>query len=414
MYGKKNILIVVSVLLALQFVSAQNNTNSPYTRFGYGDVTESTSTELRGMGGVSIANFSPNTINTVNPASYSSVDSLTFMFDIAASFRYSRFSDTNTASGTLNGNLEYLTLRFPLAKSLGFSAGILPYSFVGYSFSISDSIIMPSETEKKIGYTQSYIGTGGFYQIYTGLAYKFFNHVSLGVNAYYLFGSINNYQYESVSTSSDATTYNHQITASDFRFRYGLQFFNTFNKKHNVSVGFIFENKKQINGKYHTIINDSTMSSTKGFGLPMTIGAGINYNLNNKLTIGADYELQNWKDAFFFGRTDSLINSSSFSIGAEYIPNPLGYKRTDRFRYRIGFNTSNPYYKVSNYTQPNNFKLTFGLGIPMRDNFTNKVSYINAALEYGKIGSSSTLKEDYLKFTLSASFNELWFFKRKL
>ena len=412
MYGKKFIFFAMA-LLTLQFVYSQNNTNSPYTRFGYGDVTEFAPTELRGMGGAAIANFSPNVINPVNPASYSSVDSLTFMFDLAGSLRYSRFSDLNTSSGTLNGNLEYVTLRFPLAKSLGFSAGVLPYSFVGYAFSNADSITMPGSTNK-IGYTQSYIGTGGFYQVYGGLAYKLFNHVSLGVNAYYLFGSINNYQYETVSSSSEGISYNHKITASDFRLRYGLQFFNTFNKKHNVSLGFIFENKKPLNGSYYTVKNDSTFSSDKEFGLPMTIGAGINYSLNNKLTIGIDYKLQSWNDALFFGKTDSLVNSSSISVGAGYIPSPQSNKQTDRFRYRVGFSTSNPYYKVGTITQPNNYKLSLGIGIPMRDNFTNKVSYINAALEYGKIGSNSTLKEDYLKLTFSASFNELWFFKRKL
>lgn len=166
MYSKKNFIVVVITLLTLQSAFSQNNTNSPYTRFGYGDVTEATPTELRGMGGTSIANNSKSTINPVNPASYSGVDSMTFMFDIGAGLRYSRFSDLNTTAGTMNANLEYITMRFPLAKSLGFSAGLLPYSFVGYAFSLSDSISMPvapSETPRKIGFTQSYLGSGGFF-----------------------------------------------------------------------------------------------------------------------------------------------------------------------------------------------------------------------------------------------------------
>ena len=417
MYSKKNFIVVVITLLTLQSAFSQNNTNSPYTRFGYGDVTEATPTELRGMGGTSIANNSKSTINPVNPASYSGVDSMTFMFDIGAGLRYSRFSDLNTTAGTMNANLEYITMRFPLAKSLGFSAGLLPYSFVGYAFSLSDSISMPvapSETPRKIGFTQSYLGSGGFYQVYTGLGYKMFNHVALGVNAYYLFGNANNYRSVYVSSASASTTYNNQITASDFRLRYGLQFFNTFNKKHDVSLGFIFENKTKLNGNFYNVENDTTILTDNKFELPMTLGVGFNYRYNNKLTIGMDYKLQSWKDADFFSKKDSLVNASTFSIGAEYIPNPLGRKKTDRFKYRIGLNTSNPYYKIGTQTLPNNFGISLGVGIPMRDNFSNRVSYVNAALEYGKMGSNSTLREDYLKLTFSAMLDEVWFFKRKL
>jgi hypothetical protein len=39
---------------------------------------------------------------------------------------------------------------------------------------------------------------------------------------------------------------------------------------------------------------------------------------------------------------------------------------------------------------------------------------LNTSLEYGKIGSSSLLREDYLKVTFSASIDEHWFFKPKL
>ena len=87
MYNKKLFIAAVLFLCTVQLSVSQNNTNSPYTRFGYGDVTESTATELRGMGGVSLGNRSRNTISPLNPASYSSVDSLTFMFDIGGSAR---------------------------------------------------------------------------------------------------------------------------------------------------------------------------------------------------------------------------------------------------------------------------------------------------------------------------------------
>ncbi len=71
---------------------------------------------------------------------------------------------------------------------------------------------------------------------------------------------------------------------------------------------------------------------------------------------------------------------------------------------------SDAYYKIDNKIQPKNFGITFGLGLPLR----NAKSIVNATLEYGKVGTTSLLREDYLKFTLNAVINENWFFKRKL
>lgn len=415
MYNKKIFFAAFFILSTIQLSVSQNNTNSPYTRYGYGDITESTATELRGMGGVSLANRSKNTINSLNPASYSSVDSLTFMFDIAGGARYSRFSDKSTSSKTFNSNLEYITIRFPLAKWLGFSAGLQPYSFVGYNFSQSDSISMPvaaGEDAKNIHYTQLFNGTGGFSQLYTGLSANLLNHVSIGVNAYYLFGDASNYRNLIFSNTTDytSTVYNNNTHASDFRLRYGIQVYNTFNKKHNVTLGAIYENKTNLNGEFSATLNDTVLTSEKRFELPQTFGVGLNYIYDNQLTVGVDYKTQAWKNALYMGKTDSLVNVSQLSLGAEYIPNPRGRKYTDRIRYRIGLNTSNPYYKLGTKKQPNNFVFSLGIGFPVH----NEKTMINTSLEYGKIGSGSLLREDYLKLTFSASINEFWFMKRKL
>ena len=48
---------------------AQNNTNSPYTRFGYGDLGERSFGAGRAIGGVGYGLRSPKQINPMNPAS---------------------------------------------------------------------------------------------------------------------------------------------------------------------------------------------------------------------------------------------------------------------------------------------------------------------------------------------------------
>ena len=414
MYNKKVVFAIALFFSAIQLTVGQNNTNSPYTRFGYGDVTQSTATELRGMGGVSLGNRSKNTINTVNPASYSSVDSLTFMFDIAGSARYSIFSDDDGSNKTFNSNLEYLTMRFPLAKWLGFSAGLTPYSFVGYNFNQVDSLQMPvSQTQdaKYINYYTLFNGAGGFTQVYGGLSANILNHISLGVNAYYMFGEVNNNRnlVFSSTTAYQSVAYANSISANDFRFRYGIQLYNTFAEKHDVVLGAIYEGKTKFNARFSAIANDSVLNSANGFELPQTLGIGLNYTYNKQLTVGIDVTQQAWAKASFMNKTDTLVNTTKIALGAEYIPNPVGRRYIDRIRYRVGFNTVNPYYTAGTTKLPNNYTISFGVGFPTK---TSK-SILNASLEYGKMGSS-LLKENYLKLTFSASINEFWFVKPKL
>ncbi len=406
-------IVAFLVSFAAQISYGQISSNSPYTRFGYGELSETTANELRGMGGVSLANRSKNTINSINPASHSSVDSLTFMFDIGVNGRLSQFSDSYNSNKTFNANLDYISMRFPLGKYIGFSAGLLPYSHVGYNFSQADSLKIPNEEEKHVNYIQSFSGNGGISQVYSGLSVELLKHISIGVNAYYLFGETNNLNVQDfLGTSGYSTSvFTNNLRVSDYKFRYGLQLYNTFAKKHDVTLGVIYENKSNLNGEYIAFLNSDTIRSTIGFELPQTLGIGLNYTYNDRLTIGADFTQQKWGDALFFNKRDSLTNTSKIALGIEYINNPYSRnKYSDLIRYRAGFSTSNQYYKLNGQNQPNNLIFTLGAGLPTR---TGK-SLMNISLEYGHMGSATLLKENYLKMVFSASINEFWFFKPKL
>jgi hypothetical protein len=427
MYKNKLLLLVLASIIFAQFTNGQNNTNSPYTRFGYGDISDQNNGEQRAMGGVAIGSRSNTSINTVNPASYSSVDSMTFMFDIGSSALISRFSDLTQGKNTFNANLEYITMQFPLAKWLGFSAGLLPYSFSGYDFYSNDTTYQKTNNKLRdtVAYTNSFVGSGGFSQVYMGLSANLFKHLSLGVNAYYMYGTIYNYRDLTFATSSGFTssTEANIIRANNFRYRFGLQYYNTFAQKHDVTIGFIYEPKIKLNGGFSQIrtgvLNDTIDANhpnytAYGFELPSSYGIGLNYTYDKKLTIGIDYSLQEWKDAQFYGKLDSLSNRSKLAVGVEYQPNPRGRHFSDRVRYRAGFNVSDSYYSVNGITPPKNYSITGGLGLPLYNKTTNSISMLNLSLEYGKIGSTDNLREDYLKLTLNIVFNEHWFFKRKL
>ena len=59
-------------------LSAQNTT-SPYSMYGYGILQDGATSSQRQMGGIGYAMQSGRQINAMNPASYASIDSLTFL-----------------------------------------------------------------------------------------------------------------------------------------------------------------------------------------------------------------------------------------------------------------------------------------------------------------------------------------------
>ncbi len=412
----KQLLVLLFIAFVCEFTMAQNNTNSPYTLYGYGDISDNYSGEQRAMGGVAIGSRSRTSINTVNPASYSAVDSMTFMFDMGISMLGSRFSYNGASTSKLNANLEYITMQFPLWKNTGFSMGVLPYSFTGYNFSTTE-ILDTDAYPDTVTATRSFFGQGGVSQAYTGFSIQLFKHLSLGVNAYYMFGNNLNNRYLTFDNAEFSSSYQRDsIKVNSFRFRYGLQYNQMFNKKHDFTLGAFYEMKTALNATYAqstgSIIDNPSPFQTlyKEFETPESLGVGLNYNYNKQFSVGLDYSLQNWADVKFMGVTDTLANRSRLALGTEFIPNSRGRKYFDRVTYRFGLNTSDSYYKVNGQLPPKNFGITFGLGLPLR----NSKSVLNASFEYGKIGSSTSLREDYLKFTLNAVINENWFFKRKL
>ena len=414
---------VLVAIISAQVVYGQNNTNSPYTAFGYGDVSETYAGEYKAMGGTAIGARSNRSINPINPASYSVVDSMTFMFDISVMGLRSRFTDKfKNKSSEFNANLDYITMQFPLSKRIGVSLGLLPYSFAGYNFYTNDTIVMPGHANSNpdsVFHQSVFAGTGGFSQLYGGLSVQLFKNISLGVNAYYMFGANENSKSLTFSNTNAfySTVENNKIEASHFRFRYGLQAYHAFNKENIFTLGLIYENPTKLNGAFRqTTITNSVeqispvTDSDKMFGLPAHYGVGLNYTVENKYVFAVDYNLQKWSDVVFRGLNNNFNDQYRLAFGAEILPNARSRKYLESIKYRAGFNISEGYYKIEGVQLPKNFGITFGMGIPLPKSKT----VLNAGIEYGKVGTASLLREDYFKFTLNASFNEFWFFKRKL
>ena len=395
--------------LHLSSLSAQNLTSSPYSRYGYGDMNENVPTAYRSMGGVGFGMRNNRAINPAQPASYTSCDTMTFMMDVAASASWSRYQDASGRRNKANGSLEYVTVQIPLWKQwIALSAGLLPYSSVGYAISLDGATKSGDYT-----YTVDYEGSGNISQVYGGLSFNVLNWFAFGANVYYMWGNLNRMRtliYD--QTGLTPTIQDELLRVSNVRLRYGAQIFHTFDK-HSFVIGAMFENKRKLNSKYvliETQTEDSVPIYEGGWQLPMTWGIGVSYTWDKRLTVAFDVERQHIASMLYNGlegHYSGLQNGNRFALGIEYRHNPLGRKYADRMLWRVGFGMKNEY--LASIGAPK-ITASIGIGFPLQMIGT----VINTTVEYNHRGKASGLEEHALRFTLGVGIAETWFFKRKL
>ena len=141
-------------------VSAQSGTNSPYSQYGLGILSEQSQGFNRGMNGLGLGFRYGNQVNTLNPASYSAADSLTMIFDVGLSGQITNFKEGNTKVNAKNADFEYAVAMFRAMPSLGISFGIVPFTNVGYSYSRTD---VASSSLYSI---ETHSGNGGLREVY--------------------------------------------------------------------------------------------------------------------------------------------------------------------------------------------------------------------------------------------------------
>ena len=406
---KRYIVLVVATMLAVG-AWAQNATSSPSSRFGYGELNNNLPGAYRAMGGVGVGMRSNKVINPAQPASYTACDSLTFMFDIAGSLLYTNYGDANGTTNRINGNLEYMTIQFPLwRRYIAMSVGVNPYSAVGYKFALSDSL--KQDDEYVYHHTKVYSGEGGFTQVYGGLSFNICDWVALGANIYYMFGDVTQRRsLHFTNAAGDSVSQVDNLNANSLRLRYGMQVFHTFGK-HTINLGAVYEHKQAFSRMSYeyleTTTNDTVATMSGGFEMPMMYGVGLSYDYANRLLVGVDYQFQDWAHASYFGEDKGLNSRHRWAVGLEYRNDPTSRKYVDRMLWRVGANYATSY--TNSYNQPE-LGVSLGVGFPLRTTGT----VINTTLEYGRRGGSNVLTENYLRLVISASISEHWFFKRKL
>lgn len=426
-------------------IYGQQTENSPYSRFGLGELADNNFNHLRQMGGLGASFIDAYHINIVNPASYSFLSATAF--DVGLFAKYSSFSDNTQTSRLWSGNLEYLALAFPLKNpineiydgvkqkyKLGMAFALMPHSNVSYN-------ILSTNIDPNLGQIErNYIGTGGTYKFMWGNSIKY-KDISFGVNLGYLFGKTT-YQ-KNLNFIEQPNSYNNRFSSdynvSGFLWNAGLMYTKVLNQKaieknrvlpaKRISLGIHGNSANGFNTTSNVLeigeqrlpnltnrdtIQNQIEQAGKG-KLPAELGLGMTYYSGEKYSIGVNYHYSNWAAYFNDANKEtvgSLSNASKISLGGYYRPN---YKSFDNFLERVYYRYG-VFYQLDpreiNGQKLNEYGLSVGLGMPFV--FQRKISNVNLGAQFGQRGTNLPISEKYVKISLGVTFNDdEWFLKRK-
>jgi len=424
---------------------SQFNTYSPYTRFGLGDLAKQGFGQNLAMGGTGVAIHEGNRINILNPAASAALDSTSVYFDFGANLFFNQYLSegdeiTDMSNSWWNMNLHHVAFASSMGKYMGFSAGIIPYSSIGYS-------IKQEYNDYTNGSAMDtyFSGDGGIMNFYLGTSVKLFDRVAVGVTMNYLMGKLTRERQVSFPMNS---SYSNAFSEERFDIRkpvfsFGLQYKEVFEDKFFFSLGATYDLATKINTElqydvtnsiydFKDIQIDSVTTITPNymlaadtvmgnFTMPSKVGVGFALGIPDKLMVTADYYLQDWTGALG-GNGYQTAPASSFHFGTEYIPDNEALRGYHKLAtYRLGAYYSNSYLSVLKggvaasdpdaFYQLNDYGITFGVGLPVR----SIRSSINVSFTAGTRGTTeyNLVKENYGIITFNVTLHDLWFRKRR-
>ena len=441
--------LTMAKFLSLLFVAcglqlgAGAQENSPYSRYGLGDLTPNHNIFTRGMGGISAAVLDYQSINFTNPASLASITNTIFDVGVEADFRTLKSTNPAKKFNSANSYFSYLQLGFPLTtpKMLkkdmrwGMTFGIRPVSKINYKIEKNGRLTGIDSLNTL------YEGSGGVNQAFVGTGLKIKNF-SIGFNAGYMFGSkdystklafINDSITYYQSNSENKTTFGGFFVNGGMQYDIALKKDEKENVIKNLRLGLYGNLQQNLNAKSdiirETIVYDQNggtyrldsvyqENDVKGkIKFPAMVGFGFSY-LDEHWMFGADLEYGNWNNYRYYGQTDAVKNSLMVRAGAQYYPatiNKPSKKYFNFVKYRAGLYYGSDYINV-NKSRPE-YGFTLGAGMPLttlkQRNPYGDVVVLNTALEIGNRGNKQTsIRENVVRFSIGISMNNLFWFRK--
>lgn len=406
--------IILSAIISFPGnLNAQYSSNSTYSVFGLGDIKTSGPTRTAAMGGASLALKSENFINNLNPASLTEFDSTSFIFSAGINGYLSSFKSRDQSKSTADFNFNHIAIGFPVTKWLGSAAGVVPFSSVGYDITTT----IPIEGTIRSAEAQ-FTGSGGVTQFYLMNTISLFKQLSLGINVSYLMGSITHTELDKLEQFDypDVSITNTRYVRN-FYYKLGLQF-NQRIGDDRLSLGITCSPMQKLKTRYNaeimipgidTIITEP--DNRNDFNIPLSVSAGVAYNINSIIELAFDYGIQKWSDVEYTMKRARLTDSYHYNFGLEFNPAEKFSRNYLRLiHYRMGAYYENSYIEMRG-NPIRDRGITIGAGLPIG----RQRSTIDVALGIGRLGTlnDGLMQETYGSVKIGFNFHDYWFIKRR-
>jgi hypothetical protein len=378
-------------------------------------------------------------INHANPASYADIGLTTFEVGVNADAISIKTRDS--IYNALNGSVSHVAIGIPLIRGKwGMSFGLLPYSFVNYNF-----------TNTTVDTNQVYTGKGSLYQVYLGTAYKI-KDFSIGINAGYLFGSVDYSRGYSFPDSINAYNVQNLSTTRVYGFIYnvGLQYRKRIMKKttQNILKSDVFftigaqgstdvnvstrvsSNWQRYYNSASPVTVDTPLSYADRIGkitIPYNFSTGISVGNESWWLVGVDFKYTGWskfvndESALPTGPNWSLGDSWRASVGAGIVPNFESRNVFGRIQYKIGgYYAQNEleYHATEGAagTHLSEYGGTFGVSVPILTNaLYREAAHFHFSMDVGAKtpGVPGLISEATYRFNFGFTLCNVWFIKRK-
>ncbi len=429
MYKKIKLLGVLTVIGAS--VAHGQTENSPYSRYGLGDLLPEQNIMMRGMGGISAAYSDKMSVNFTNPASYARLDLTTLDFGVELNSRTLRIIDPPQKFTSVSPTISYVQLGIPLSKTRnwGMNIGLRPVSRINYKIERNERLPGIDSV------STLFEGNGGTYEVYTGTGFTIGKNLALGFNVGYLFGlkdysSNRSFIPDSSTSVYLPSMYNNSTNYGGFFGNAGLQYTIPLSKRSMIRLGAYGRIKREFNATREEKVYTYTPRATGGLDTidmvsrkeikgkivyPASYGFGAVYYAGERAMIGVDYSQTGWSQYRYFTAIDSVQDSWKVNVGAQIVPNVTGAVKSywGRVTYRAGFSFGKDYIKLGEDLSI--WTASVGLGLPMRKSmYTNQYSIINTSLEFGRRGNKNNfVNENFFRLSLGLTLSDIWFIKRK-
>ena len=436
---KKKLIIGLMGLIGLMSLSAeaQNGFNLPYSQYGLGvgELPFNMPAASR-MGGVVYTRQGNNIINPFNPASYGSIETESFVFDMGFNIQLSRLTSGEQQAKDADGNVGYLAIGMPITRWWKLSAGLMPYSTMDFM------TVVPATTT---GMKTVYEGAGGANEAFVGMAFNLINKkensLQAGINLNYLTGKVQKLL-SYVATDTTSHTVNsrkaQELRLGNAFLDFGVQYRHMLNEKYTLGVGLTFKPHMSVKVKENTIAYTYQASSEaildtifpargedvmqKGtLEQPNTLGIGVNLERNGLWQVAADMTFGGWQGLRhteaegrdIFGQ--SLLHDgsySSYALGFEKMVNMNAQNYIGRLGVSVGAHMEQGlmYMTTANgERRVDQWGVGAGFTLPMRKGR----SLLTLSVGYSSMGDKDIMQRECVTFGIAVSSCERWFVKRK-